>query len=79
MNLIGQFAVDVAQGPKTGGTVAVITANLGILTILDRGLGALAVILSVVLTGFLIRNHYLKMKILQHKVDEIKANKELEK
>ena len=77
MNLISQFAADVVQSPKGTAGVVVVTTNLGILAILEKGAGLVVVMLSIIVTLLLIRTHFLKMKILQNELDEIKSKKEL--
>ena len=75
MNLAG----DVIQSPKTAQIVAGTTTGSGILTVLEwipLHIGSVASMVGIVLSSVMIyihiRQHFLKMKLLQKELEETK-------
>ena len=75
MNLVG----DVIQSPKTAVTVSGATTGSGILTVLEwipLHIGSVASMVGIILSSVMIyihlRQHFLKMKLLQKELEETK-------
>ena len=74
-----QVAGDAIQSPKTAATVAGMTTGSGILTVLEwlpANIGSVASIVGIVLSSVMIfihlKQHFLKMRIMQKELEETK-------
>jgi len=74
-----QAVGDVIQSPRTAATVGGATTGSGVLTVLEwipLHIGSVASIVGIVLSSVMIfihlRQHFLKMKLLQKELEETK-------
>ena len=74
-----QAAGDVIQSPKIAAAVAGVTTGSGILTVLEwipQNIGSIASMVGIILSSVMIyvhlKQHFLKMKLLQKELDETK-------